>query len=240
MLQVEGLEVSYGQVQALWGIDLCVQDREIVALIGANGAGKTTFLKTCMGLLQAKAGRVVFEGRDVTNEATHRIVRMGMAMVPEGRQVFPDLTVMENLIIATYGTSNRELAKTGQEMAFSLFPKLFERRSQKAGTLSGGEQQMLAVARALVSQPRVLLLDEPSLGLAPVLQDQLFDQIRQINEQGTSILVVEQNAFLALETSHRAYVLQNGRIVTEGLSDELRRQDAIRESYLGGTVKVTA
>lgn len=238
MLRVDGLESSYGQTQVLWGISLDVQEGEVVALIGANGAGKTTCLKTCMSQVQAKAGQVLFNKRDITNKPTHEIVHLGMTMVPEGRHVFPDLTVGENLLLGSCGTSDRELARTSQEMVFQLFPRLLERRSQKAGTLSGGEQQMLALGRALICQPSMLLLDEPSLGLAPLLQDELFDQIQRINEeQGTSILLVEQNAFLALEVSDRGYVLQDGRIVAQGASRELREQSAIQESYLGGTVE---
>jgi len=238
VLQVERLEAGYGPLQVLWGIDLRVESGEIVALIGANGAGKTTFLKTCMGLLRSKAGRILFNGRDITRKAIHHIVRTGMVLVPEGRHVFPDLTVTENLVVAGYGATDRASAKAGREIAFELFPRLFERRFQKAGTLSGGEQQMLAVARALVCRPRMLLMDEPSLGLAPILVDHLFDLIRKINDQGTTILLVEQNAFLALEVSRRAYALQNGRVVTAGLSAELLRKDSVRESYLGGTVEI--
>jgi len=238
VLQVEGLETAYGPLQVLWGIDLRVEPGEIVALIGANGAGKSTFLKTCMGLLRSKGGRIVFDGRDITHKAIHQIVRIGMALVPEGRHVFPDLTVTENLIVAGYGASNPDSAESGRQVAFELFPRLFERRFQNAGTLSGGEQQMLAVARALVCRPRMLLLDEPSLGLAPMLVDQLFDLIKKINDQGTTILLVEQNAFLALDVSRRAYILQNGRVVTTGTSAELMREDNVRESYLGGTVDI--
>lgn len=238
MLQAEGLEAAYGPLQVLWGVELHVEPGEIVALIGANGAGKTTFLKTCMGLLRPRGGRIVFDGRDITRTAIHQIVRIGMALVPEGRHVFPDLTVAENLIVAAYGAADLDSAKTGRQIAFELFPRLFERRFQKAGTLSGGEQQMLAVARALVCRPRMLLLDEPSLGLAPTLVDHLFDLIKKINSQGTTILLVEQNAFLALEVSRRAYVLQNGRVVTSGDSAVLLREDSVRESYLGGTVEI--
>jgi branched-chain amino acid transport system ATP-binding protein len=236
MLQVQDLEVSYGPLQVLWGVSLTVQQGEIVALIGANGAGKTTFLKTCMGQLPARSGRVHLDSRDVTRTPTYKIVRLGMTLVPEGRHVFPDLTVTENLTVATYAGCGVTVAQA-QAIAFEIFPRMHERRLQKAGTLSGGEQQMLAVARALVGRPRLLLLDEPSLGLAPLLVDELFQQFQKINAQGTSILLVEQNAFLALEISHRAYVLQSGRITLEGQSTDLLKQDAVRESYLGGVVE---
>ncbi len=239
-LLVSGLEVSYGQLQVLWGIDLHVEKGEIVALIGANGAGKSTFLNTCMGQVRAKAGQVTFDGKMVTNIPTHQIVRMGMAMVPEGRRIFPSLTVFENLKVSTYGCGSGQSAEPAYSDVFKLFPRLLERQNQKAGTLSGGEQQMLAVGRALMARPSLLLLDEPSLGLAPVLQDQLFEQIDLINKNGTSVLLIEQNAFLALEISNRAYVLQSGRIVGEGASKDLQKQDSIRASYLGGTVNLVA
>jgi len=237
VLRVEGLEVSYGTLQVLWGINLEVNQGEIVALIGANGAGKTTLLKSCVGQLRTKAGRILFQDKDITNMPTQKIVRMGLGLVPEGRHVFPDLTVQENLDVARYGAQNEQLANFGMEMAFELFPRLFERKFQKAGSLSGGEQQMMAVARALVSQPQLLLMDEPSLGLAPILVDDLFELIRKINERGVTIFLVEQNAFLALEFSDRTYILQDGKIFTEGLSVELLNSDTIREAYLGGVLE---
>lgn len=239
MLQVNSLEASYGRVKVLWGINLQVNKGEIVALIGANGAGKSTFLNTCIGLHRADAGQILYDNRDITNLKTHQIVKAGMILVPEGRRVFPDLTVKENLDIATYGAKDVSSAKAGKELVFDLFPRLVERKFQKAGTLSGGEQQMLALARALVCQPKMLLLDEPSLGLAPVLVDKIFDTILQVNkQQGTTILLVEQNAFLAMEITNRTYVMQNGRIVIEGPSADLAKQEDIRQSYLGGTVEI--
>jgi branched-chain amino acid transport system ATP-binding protein len=239
VFEVENLSTSYGPIRALWDVSLRVDDGEIVALIGANGAGKTTLLSTCLGLLRSDTGKVVFDGRDITRLPTHKIVQLGVCLVPEGRHVFPDLTVAENLRVATFGARDSETARSGRDMALDLFPRLAERSLQKAGTLSGGEQQMLAVARALVSRPRLLLLDEPSLGLAPVLVDQVFDCLREINKRGTSLLVVEQNAYLALDLSQRAYVMQNGRIVVEGPSSDLAKQDGIRASYLGGVVAVS-
>jgi branched-chain amino acid transport system ATP-binding protein len=238
VLQVIDLEASYGEVKVLWGININVNSGEIVAIIGANGAGKSTFLNTCVGLHRADSGKIIFDGQEITSLGTHNVVKRGMTLVPEGRRVFPQLTVLENLNIASFGAANAVVAQEATELVFELFPRLTERRLQKAGTLSGGEQQMLAIARGIICQPKMLLLDEPSLGLAPVLIDHLFDRIQQINERGTAILLVEQNAYIAMEIAKRTYVLQNGRIVLEGLSEDLIQNDAIRGSYLGGTVDV--
>jgi branched-chain amino acid transport system ATP-binding protein len=237
VLQVERMEAAYGAVRALWGIDVTVDRGDLVALIGANGAGKSTFLNACMGLVSVKSGSVRYNDRDITNASTHSIVRGGMTLVPEGRRVFPDLTIDENLRVATYGNSDSATFADIQAHVFELFPRLAERRGQQAGTLSGGEQQMLAIGRALMSNPRLLLLDEPSLGLAPVVQDQVFERIQTINREGTTVLLVEQNAFLALEVANRGVVLQTGRVVLSGTASELLQSEVVRQSYLGGTVQ---
>jgi branched-chain amino acid transport system ATP-binding protein len=234
MLHVMGLETFYGKVQALRGVDLTVGRGEIVTLIGANGAGKTTLMMTICGEPRARAGRILFEGRDITNLPTHEIMHLSIAHVPEGRRIFPRMTVYENLqmgaILAKEDTFEADLA-----MVFKLFPVLSERRKQRGGTLSGGEQQMLAIARALMGRPRLLLLDEPSLGLAPMIVQQIFRVIRQLNEErGLTVFLVEQNAYHALKLANRAYVMVNGRITMTGTGRELLARDDIKAAYLEG------
>ena len=236
MLTLEDLEVYYGEIHALKRVSLEVRDREIVALLGNNGAGKTTTLKTVSGLLAPRRGRVSFEGRPLTGVAPHEIVARGIAHVPEGRRIFNRLTVRENLLMGAYLRADGGIA-TDLERVFALFPRLHERLTQVAGTLSGGEQQMLAIGRALMARPKVLLLDEPSMGLAPVLVEQIFETIAEVNRQGTTILLVEQNAAMALSIATRGYVLETGRIVLEGTGAELLANPHTRKAFLGvGTV----
>ena len=232
MLEVRDLHVSYGEIPALKGVSLEVARGEIVALLGSNGAGKTTTLKTLSGLLPARSGDVLLEGESVRGMPAHLIVRKGIAHVPEGRRVFNRLTVRENLEMGAYTRSDSGVAADLERM-FSLFPRLRERQAQVAGTLSGGEQQMLAIGRAIMANPRLLLLDEPSMGLAPVLVEQIFDTVRSINRHGTTILLVEQNAALALEVAQRAYVLETGSIVLSGAATDLVRNPDVRRAYLG-------
>ncbi len=233
LLRVENLEVFYGEFQALYGVSFHVDEGEIVALLGANGAGKTTTLKTISGLLTPRSGRIFYEGRDITHMPPHRRVEAGIAHVPEGRGIFPWLTVMENLKAAAYVKRAREKFEETLEFVFSLFPILRERRDQQAGTLSGGEQQMLAIARALILRPRLLMLDEPSLGLAPKLAYNVIMLTRQLRDEGYTILLVEQNVRLSLKVADRAYVLETGRIVKEGSAAELEKDPMIRAAYLG-------
>ena len=232
MLEIAGLEVRYGGINAVKGVDIEVRERELVALIGANGAGKTTTLKALAGLVRPAAGRVRYDGRDVTGLASHDLVRLGLALVPEGRGVFARLTVEENLAMGAY---IRRDARIGQdyERAYALFPRLAERRRQTAGTLSGGEQQMLAIARALMSRPKLLLLDEPSMGLAPLMVQKIFETIRAVAAEGVTLLLVEQNAKLALEVSHRGYVMETGRIVCADTAAALLVNPQVRQAYLG-------
>jgi len=232
MLELQDVNTYYGNIHALRGISLTVEQGEIVTLIGANGAGKTTTLKTISGLLHPRTGRVLFEGQDVSRTAAHALVRAGIGQSPEGRRIFSRMTVSENLQM---GAFTRNLAETGPDMerVFTLFPRLRERIDQLGGTLSGGEQQMLAIGRAMMSRPRLLLLDEPSLGLAPILVQQVFQTIREINEQGTTILLVEQNALQALSIAHRGYVLQTGDVVLTGPASELITNEMVRKAYLG-------
>jgi branched-chain amino acid transport system ATP-binding protein len=232
LLALDNVNTYYGHIHALSGISMSVQKGEIVTLIGANGAGKTTTLKTISGLLHPKAGTVTFEGTDISRTAAHLLVRKGIGHAPEGRRIFSRLTVLENLQMGGYTRKPAE-TKDDLERVMSLFPLLRERVSQKGGTLSGGEQQMLAIGRALMSRPRVLLLDEPSLGLAPILVQQIFSIIREINAQGTTILLVEQNALQALAVANRGYVLQTGRVVLTGSSSELSSNEMVRKAYLG-------
>jgi branched-chain amino acid transport system ATP-binding protein len=232
VLTLEGLEVYYGEIHALKGVSLEVREREIVALLGNNGAGKTTTLKTISGLLAPRQGRVSFEGQLLTGVAPHAIVARGIGHVPEGRRIFNRLTVRENLMMGAY------LRKDGRvsmdlDRVFALFPRLHERITQVAGTLSGGEQQMLAIGRALMAQPKVLLLDEPSMGLAPVLVEQIFETIAQVNRQGTTILLVEQNAAMALSIATRGYVLETGAVVLSGSAGTLAENTDVRRAYLG-------
>lgn len=233
VLQVADLHVFYGGIHALKGINLSVPQGTIVALIGANGAGKSTTLRAISGLVRAKRGRISFAGRDITEELPHRIVEMGIAMVPEGRRIFPNLTVMENLLLGAYTRRDSQGLKRDLDWVFTLFPRLKERTWQKGGTLSGGEQQMLAVARALMSRPKLLMMDEPSLGLAPLLVREIFDIIRELCESGVTILLIEQNAKAALEIAHYAYVLETGRIVLEGEGKKLLEDERVRKAYLG-------
>ena len=233
MLTLENVSVNYGAIEALTGINLHVEQGEVVTLIGANGAGKTTTLRTITGLLDPKEGRVMYEGKQISGMPTHKLVPMGIAMSPEGRGVFANLSVRENLEMGAFIRKDKKGIASDMERGFTLFPRLKEREQQKAGTLSGGEQQMLAMARALMSKPRLLLLDEPSLGLAPLVVHSIFEAIDQIKDEGTTILLVEQNANAALHHSDRAYVLETGRIVMEGNSKELAQDPRVKEAYLG-------
>ncbi len=234
LLEVENLHVYYGQIHALKGISLQVEPGKIVTLIGANGAGKSTTLKTISGLLRPRHGRVTLAGEDLTVLEPHTIVANGVVQVPEGRRIFGQLTVQENLEMGAYTRTDRGSIQADLDQVFDLFRRLKERRGQVAGTLSGGEQQMLAIGRALMSHPKVLLLDEPSMGLAPVLVEQIFETIKDINRQGTTILLVEQNAFMALTVAHRGYVLQTGEIALAGSASELQANEEVRKAYLGG------
>ena len=233
MLRLEGVEAWYGSIQALKGISIDVHEGEIVSLIGSNGAGKTTTMKTIHGLMKPKAGRIEFLGSDVTKHRTEQLVRMGMAQSPEGRRVFPRMTVLENLEMGAFQRTDTAEIASDIEHVYSLFPRLHERRDQQAGLMSGGEQQMLAMGRALMARPKLLLLDEPSMGLAPLVIQQIFDIIVQVNAAGTTVLLVEQNANVALSISHRAYVLETGAVVLEGTGAELLASDAVRKAYLG-------
>ncbi|MFO7152345.1 MAG: ABC transporter ATP-binding protein [Bacillota bacterium] len=233
MLKLENVTAHYGTIQALKGVSISVNEGEIVTVIGANGAGKTTLLKTISGLVSASSGKVYFYDKDITNLPTYDIVASGIVLVPEGRRVFPRMTVRENLQLGGYLNKNKEETRANMERVFELFPILKDRLNQIAGTLSGGEQQMLAIGRALMSRPRLLLLDEPSMGLAPKVVLTIFDIIRQINREGTTILLVEQNAHLALSTAHKAYVLETGRIVMEDTAEKLLHNEQVRKAYLG-------
>lgn len=234
LLEIKDINVYYGMIQALKGISFEVNEGEIVALIGANGAGKSTTMNSIMGLLKTKSGTITYDGVRIDKMATHDIVKMGMTEVPEGRHIFQELTVYENIMLGAYTRKNRDEKKKDVEEMFKLFPRLEERRNQIAGTLSGGEQQMLAVARALMSHPRLLLLDEPSMGLSPILVNEVFDIIKHIHEQGTTILLVEQNAEKALSIADKAYVLETGNITISGTGKELKNNDSIKKAYLGG------
>ena len=232
LLEVEGLTAAYGQIRALHGVDLTVCEGQVVALLGPNGAGKTTTLRSICGMVRA-SGRITFRGRDLTGLATEKVTRLGIAHVPEGRGTFPGLTVTENLKLGAYGRRDPEV-RSDIDRWFGIFPRLADRRDQPAGSLSGGEQQMLAVARALLSRPTLLLLDEPSLGLAPLVVREVFEVLDRIRaEQGTGMLLVEQNAALALELADAAYVLAAGRTVLSGPASEIRAEDSVRRSYLG-------
>ena len=233
LLTVENLEVSYGLIRAIKGVSFHVEEGEIVALIGANGAGKTTIMHSLCNLIPKKAGNVSFAGTDITNVPAHKLVPLGMAQVPEGRRIFQELTVSENLRLGAYTRSDKEEYAKTLEDVYERFPILKERSKQVAGTLSGGEQQMLAMSRALMSHPKLLLLDEPSMGLSPLYVNIIFDMIRKINEEGTTVLLVEQNAKKALAIANRAYVLEIGRIAKTGTGSELLADDAIRKAYLG-------
>ncbi|AZV63401.1 ABC transporter ATP-binding protein [Peribacillus frigoritolerans] len=234
MLKIEDINVYYGNIQALKGVSMEINEGEIVTLIGANGAGKSTLLKTISGLLKPKHGKVLFEGDSIGGKAAQAIVKLGISHVPEGRRVFANMTVAENLELGAYLRKDKDGIHKDMEKVYELFPRLLERIKQQAGTLSGGEQQMLAMGRALMAKPRLLLLDEPSMGLAPLLVKQIFNIIQEISESGTTILLVEQNANLALSIADRAYVVETGRIVLSGNAEELTSSEEIKMAYLGG------
>src|SRR5438876_7638276 len=235
LLEVERLDVYYGAVHALKGVTLCAEAGEIVTLIGANGAGKTTLLRTISGVIPSRSGRVTFEGRDITRLPAHDIVGLGISQAPEGRLVFANLTVEDNLELGAYRRKDRPGISKDREEVFHLFPRLRERRRQSAGTLSGGEQQMLAMGRALMSKPRLLLLDEPSMGLAPLMVEKVFETVLAVSAEGVTILLIEQNAKLALEVSHRGYVMESGEIILEGEARSLLHDRKVRAAYLGET-----
>lgn len=233
MLEVSDLEVSYGGIRALQGISFRVRAGEIVALIGANGAGKTTTLKAVSGLIKPRSGQIKFQGSSIVGVPAHKLVEMGMAHIPEGRRIFANLTVLENLELGAYARKDRLQINRDMERVLQRFPRLHERLKQLGGTLSGGEQQMLAIARGLMASPKLLLMDEPSMGLAPMLVREIFSIIKDINASGTTILLVEQNAHMALAVAHRAYVVETGRIVIEGPAKEIARDEAVKKAYLG-------
>ena len=234
MLKVEGLKVNYGMIEAVKGIDFEVRDGEIVALIGANGAGKTTTMHTISGLLKPSAGSITLDGMEVSRLPAHKIVELGIVQCPEGRRIFAQQTIEENLSLGAYVRKDRKEIETDMENVFELFPILKERRKQLAGTLSGGEQQMLAMARALMAKPKIMLLDEPSMGLSPLLVKEIFYIIKDINRQGVTVLLVEQNAKMALGIANRAYVLESGKISLSGTGEELLNSDSVKKAYLGG------
>jgi branched-chain amino acid transport system ATP-binding protein len=235
VLEIKDLHTYYGNIHALKGISLNVEQGEVVSLIGSNGAGKTTTLRTIQGLLKPRQGKILFEGSSLESLSAQAIVRLGISQSPEGRLIFPRMTVQENLEMGAFSRQDSVGIKSDLEKALHLFPRLRERINQKGGTLSGGEQQMLAIARAMMARPRLLLLDEPSMGLAPMLVSQIFSIIRDINAQGTTILLVEQNARMALTVSHRGYVLQTGQIVLSGTAKDLQSNETVRKAYLGET-----
>ena len=234
LLEVKNLEVFYGVIRALKGISFEVNEGEIVTLIGANGAGKTTTMHSVIGLIPPKNGEITFNGQNISKTPCHKIVKLGMSQVPEGRHVFQELTVYENLLLGGYLSNDQKVIKEDIEKIYARFPRLYERKSQIAGTLSGGEHQMLAIGRALMSKPKLLMLDEPSMGLSPLLVDEVFDIIKTINKEGTTILLVEQNAGKSLAISDRAYVLENGEITLSGTGKELMASEDVKKAYLGG------
>jgi branched-chain amino acid transport system ATP-binding protein len=233
LLVLEDVHTYYGSIHALKGISLEVHDGEIVTLIGANGAGKTTTLRTIMQINKARRGKVVFEGRDITQVPSHQIVKNGIAQSPEGRRLFPRMSVVENLEMGAFQRSDRAGIREDMERVFELFPRLHERRAQKAGTMSGGEQQMCAIGRALMARPSLLLLDEPSMGLAPIFVERIFETVVEVNKQGTTILLVEQNALMALDVASRGYVLETGTIALADAAAALRENEQVRKTYLG-------
>jgi branched-chain amino acid transport system ATP-binding protein len=235
ILQLADVHTYYGSIHALKGISLEVHEGEIVTLLGANGAGKSTTLRSINGLNRPRQGSIHFQGQDITSVAPHKIVQRGIAQSPEGRRLFPRMTVIENLEMGAFQRKDRSEIKGDMDRVFELFPRLHERRTQKAGTMSGGEQQMCAIGRALMARPKLLLLDEPSLGLAPIFVERIFEIIKQINEQGTSILLVEQNALMALEAAHRGYVMETGHIVLADSAESLKTNEQVRKTYLGET-----
>ena len=234
LLRAHDIHAYYGHIHALQGVTLEVFDGEIVTLLGANGAGKTTTLRTISGLMHPRAGTITFDGADITTVPAHRLVRRGVGHAPEGRRIFGRMTVLENLQMGAYTRGNKAELEVDFERVFALFPRLRERASQAGGTLSGGEQQMLAIGRALMTHPKLLLLDEPSMGLSPILVEQIFQVIRDIHAQGTTVLVVEQNALMALGVAHRGYILQTGRIVLQDTAANLRQNPEVQKAYLGG------
>ena len=233
MLEIKDLEVYYGMIQAIKGISFEVNEGEVIALIGANGAGKTTILHTISGLIAPKKGSIVFEGQELTKIPAHKIVENGLAQVPEGRRVFPSLTVLENLKLGAYTRKDKKEIEDTLKMVYERFPRLEERKNQPAGTLSGGEQQMLAMGRALMSNPRIILMDEPSMGLSPIFVNEIFDIIKKVSASGTTVLLVEQNAKKALSIADRGYVLETGKIVKEGKASDLLNDEAVKKAYLG-------
>lgn len=233
MLEIRDLEVYYGMIQAIKGISFDVKEGEVIALIGANGAGKTTTLHTITGLLPAKTGTITFEGQDITKVPGYKIVSKGMAHVPEGRRVFAQLSVLQNLRMGAYTRKDKNEIEETLQSVYKRFPRLEERQNQMAGTLSGGEQQMLAMGRALMSHPKIILMDEPSMGLSPIFVNEIFDIIKEVSASGTTVLLVEQNAKKALSIADRAYVLETGRIVLEGKASDLLNDDSIKKAYLG-------
>ena len=233
LLEIKDLEVNYGVIKAIKGVSFDVNEGEIIALIGANGAGKTTILHTITGLIQAKKGSIVFDGKELTKTPPHKIVSMGMAHVPEGRRIFQQLSVLENLKLVAYTRKDKSEIASTLKMVYERFPRLEERKNQVAGTLSGGEQQMLAMGRALMSKPRIILMDEPSMGLSPLLVSEIFDIIKVINESGTTVLLVEQNAKKALSIADRAYVLETGKITLSGDAKDLINDESVKKAYLG-------
>lgn len=234
LLEVNNLEVRYGVITALKGISFEVNEGEIVTLIGANGAGKTTTMQSIIGLIPSHAGSIIYDGTDITKMPCHKIVHLGMSQVPEGRRVFQELTVYENLVMGGYSIKNNSNFKDDVDKIYERFPRLAERKNQIAGTLSGGEQQMLAMGRAMMSHPKLLMLDEPSMGLSPLLVDEVFEIIKDFNKDGTTVLLVEQNAGKSLAISDRAYVLENGQIVLSGTGKELMSSEEVKKAYLGG------
>jgi branched-chain amino acid transport system ATP-binding protein len=235
ILELQGVETYYGSIQALKGISIDVRDGEIVTLIGANGAGKSTTLRSINGLNHPRKGKISFEGRDITHDPPHEIVRMGIAQSPEGRKLFPRMSVTENLEMGAFQRSDRAGIREDMDRVFTLFPRLEERRNQKAGTMSGGEQQMCAIGRALMARPKLLMLDEPSMGLAPIFVERIFETIVEVNKQGTSILLVEQNALMALHVANRGYVLETGTVALADDAKALAQNEQVRKTYLGET-----
>jgi len=233
VLELDRIETYYGTIRALRGVSLEVRDGEIVTLLGANGAGKTTTLRSINGLNRPQRGTITFAGQEITNTPAHGIVKLGISQSPEGRKLFPRMTVVENLEMGAFQRSDRAAIKEDMEGVFTLFPRLAERRTQKAGTMSGGEQQMCAIGRAMMARPKLLMLDEPSMGLAPIFVERIFETIVEINKQGTPILLVEQNALMALEVADRGYVLETGSIVLDGPAAELKTNEQVRKTYLG-------
>jgi branched-chain amino acid transport system ATP-binding protein len=235
LLQLDGVETYYGSIQALKGISIDVRDGEIVTLIGSNGAGKSTTLRSINGLNHPRRGKITFSGRDITNEPAHNVVKMGIAQSPEGRKLFPRMTVAENLEMGAFQRTDKVEMKEDMDRVFELFPRLAERRTQKAGTMSGGEQQMCAIGRALMARPKLLMLDEPSMGLAPIFVERIFETIVEVNKQGTSILLVEQNALMALHVANRGYVLETGTVALADEAKALAQNEEVRKTYLGET-----